>query len=179
MSTIDLIGTSLIVSTIVSLLISMRASHNKILGFIALCAGSFPFVIGNVFGQEFVRTSQAVQLIMVLLFAIHIGCLFTWFYLNRLLNKPAVNKIVIVPNSDRPYRFNPIENRSAEEILLWFQQIVDVELNLQNYALARDAIRLHLINNSAPSVKSVLDDFEGVEPLMPFVIELKRNLLPS
>lgn len=85
--------------------------------------------------------------------------------------------VVINPADGRYSRFNPIEGKSAEEIIYWFQKVVDVELNDTNYTLALNTINLHLINNNPPFVKSVLDDLEGVESLKAFAIELKKNLL--
>ncbi len=87
MHSIHIFGILIASSAIVSLLISMRATHHKALGFTALCSIGVPFVIGNYFGQEYLRGSQTAQLIILILFAVHTGSLFVWFYLHAQIKK--------------------------------------------------------------------------------------------
>lgn len=74
-------------------------------------------------------------------------------------------------------RLNPIEGKNVEEIIEWFQLVIDVEFNSQNYSLAKLVISQHLSKNSAPTIRSIIDDLERVNELLPFAIELKKALL--
>lgn len=72
---------------------------------------------------------------------------------------------------------NPVEGKSVEEIIQWFQQVVDVEFNSHNYNRAKSVISQHLCNNRKPTVRSIIEDIERVDELVPFAIELKKALL--
>jgi hypothetical protein len=91
----------------------------------------------------------------------------------------APGKSVVAIETVTKHRFNPMEGRSTQDIICWFENVLDVELNQQNYSLAQNAISFYLSGNPEPTLKSVLDYLEGVDALKPFALELKKNLLFS
>jgi len=91
--------------------------------------------------------------------------------------QPALGTTIDFSNSSSRFALNPVEGKSVEEIILWFQQVVDVEFNSQNYSLAKTVISQHLCNNRKPSVRSIIEELERVDELVPFAIELKKTLL--
>lgn len=80
---IHLFGILVITSTFLALFVSMRASHNRILGAISLFAIGAIFVMANFLDKEFLANSQFFETIVLLLFAVHFGCNFFWLFLHK------------------------------------------------------------------------------------------------
>lgn len=77
-----LLGILVLLSTFVALWISVKAKHNRILGFISLCSIGAIYLIPAIFGASVYRESPILLNVSLVLLSMHSGSIFLWLCFN-------------------------------------------------------------------------------------------------